>query len=100
MIVSDLVRSSFQFLDQPKKVLMTCTIVLVVGLIFDGTLFHLYGFYQQEDRLKAQIQAVQNETMTIQQQLEKTKDPQFVERLARDRFDMVADDELIFVFDE
>lgn len=100
MRITNLLRALLELLDEPRKVFVICTVLLVVGLVFDGSLFRLYGFYVQEDRLHAQIEATENELVSLKNQLTQARDPKFIDRLARERFTMVAEDELIFLFDE
>ncbi len=86
--------------NKPKSVFLFCAILMCVGFIVDGTLYRLYGFYAQEDLLRTKIHTTELEIIELRQKVLEARNPQFLERLARERFNMVGDDELIFVFDE
>lgn len=89
-----------EFLDHPRKVFAFCLASLVFSALFDGTVYRLYGFYMQEDRLRAQIAATELDLERVQLQVEQSRKPEYLERLARERFSMVGEDELMFLFDE
>ena len=100
MRLSLLFRVIADLFNQPKTVFLICTSVLGISFVMDGSLYRLYGFYMQEDSLRTQIAATENELESLQKKVAEAHGPQFLERLAREKFNMVGEDELIFVFDE
>lgn len=87
-----------KFLNHPSRVAISCLVFLVVYLILNGTVFRLWSLNRDFDRLTADIQKIQGETVRLQAQLKEAKDPSFIEKQARDRLDLVSENDLVFVF--
>lgn len=94
------ISSARAMLDYPKKIFIICALVAFFGLLFDGTFIRLWSLSQQQKRLRDQISQLKIQNSQLNVQLEKAKDPAYISRMARDRLDLVGDDELIFVFDD
>ncbi len=72
----------------------------MLNLVLDGSLFRLWSLHRDYDGLQSEIQAVKKQNDKLKGQLQKAKDPAFLEREARDRFDLVSEGDLVFVFSE
>lgn len=77
-----------------------CLAFVVLNAVIDGSLFRLYGLYQEHDRVAASIADIEKKNTELQARLRRAKDPAFLEREARDRFDLVSEGDLVFVFSE
>lgn len=67
-------------------------------LVFDGSLWRLYTLHhQQQSLVKERIEA-EIETERLQFQIQRARDPKFLEQQAREKFDWVEEDELVFLF--
>lgn len=86
------------FLNHPAKVAMSCFVFLCVYLILNGTVFRLWSLNRDQDRLTMDIQRLKQESSHLQVQLKEAKDPSFIEKQARDRLDLVGENDLVFVF--
>ena len=86
------------FLYRPRKVFWLCLCFVTLSLVFNGSLLRLYGLHRDYDRLAAQIISVETNISEMNQQLKMVQDPQYIERQARDRYDLVQENDLIFVF--
>lgn len=91
-------RALNEFLQHPPRVLWLCGVLLVLNLVLDGSLFSLW-------RLNIDLAQIQNETQIqstrsedLKLQLKRARDPAFLEKEARDRFDLVSEGDLVFVF--
>ena len=86
------------YFNSPGRVFISCLALAFVWLIGDGTLIHLWGTHKNADRLGQRIASYKAEIKSLEEQLELSNQPDFVEKKARDRFDLVGKDEIIFVF--
>lgn len=86
------------FLLSPQKVLWICAALLVLGLVFDGTLFRLWKLHRDLNQIQSDVVSLETRNRQLKSQLVKARDPQFMEREARDRFDLVSEGDLVFVF--
>lgn len=87
-----------RFLNQPSKVAMTCATFLVAYLVFNGTVFRLWSLDRDFNRLQADIEQINSDTLKLEGQLREAKDPAYIEKQARDRLDLVSENDIVFVF--
>ncbi len=93
-------RGLYELLQTPQKVIWICLGLLVLNLVFDGSLFRLYSLYRDQNQIQQQTVVVQQRNQELKARLNKARDPAFLEREARDRFDLVGEGDLVFVFSE
>ena len=101
--MDDVRRLSFKFrqlLNKPLKVAFICVVVFVLTLFVNGTLWRVWGLRRDQATIIEQIQSTQKHATLLDLQIKQAKDPSFIERQARDRQDMVSDNDLIFVFSD
>ena len=72
----------------------------MLNLVLDGSLFRLWKLHRDFNQLTTDITSLQGQHMQLKTQLTKAKDPAFMEREARDRFDLVNEGDLVFVFSD
>lgn len=89
-----------RWLSQPQKVFVTCVFVFIISLFLNGTLWKVWGLYRDESVIKDQIADTEKLSVKISSQTLQAKDPTFIERQARDKMDLVSENDLIFVFPE
>lgn len=87
-------------LQSPQKVIWLCLGLVVLNLVFDGSLFRLWGLHRDLTNIQENIQTLEQQNAKLKTQLQRAKDPAFLEREARDRFDLVSEGDLVFVFSE
>lgn len=90
--------SLHRFLQQPKKVFFFCLVFISLSSIFNGVLWRLWALHRDHDRRAVETLAAQDQILMLTKQLEQAKDPVFIERQARDRFDLADENDLVFVF--
>jgi hypothetical protein len=95
-----LFRGLNHLLQTPQKVIWICLGLIVLNLVIDGSLFRLWGLHRDFRNLQGEIETVGKQNEKLRIQLQKAKDPAFLEREARDRFDLVSEGDLVFVFSE
>lgn len=85
-------------LNSPMRVLLLCAAFGFLVLVLDGTLFRLWNLHRESKRIEASIARLTESSRILEVQIQKAKEIEFVERQARDRFDLVGEDDLVFVF--
>lgn len=87
-----------KLLDHPSRVFLLSLLFLAGSILFNGTLWRLWGLHRDEERIHTEIEATRGEISRLNRQLRQAKDPAFIERQARDRLDLVGEKDLVFVF--
>ena len=87
-------------LFQPRQILIYCLVFFFGSLLFNGTALRLWGLHRDQTRLVSEIEQLKLEKESVLHQIDQASDPYFIERQARERFDLVEDQDLLFVFNE
>lgn len=87
-------------LQAPQKVIWICLGLLLLNLVLDGSIFRLIDLYRDDAVIHKKIAALEKQTAELKGRLKRARDPAFLEREARDRFDLVSEGDLVFVFSE
>jgi cell division protein FtsB len=87
-------------LHNPMKIFIICLCFAVVSLLLNGGVFQLYKLHRDYDILKDQIVAAKVHISGLNKQLKMAKDPSFIEHQALDNYDLVDENDLVFVFSE
>ena len=77
-----------------------CLGLVVLNLVIDGSLLRLWSLHRDHNNIQEQITVLQSKNLELKSRLKRAKDPVFLEREARDRFDLVSEGDLVFVFSE
>ena len=77
-----------------------CLTLVILNLIVDGSLLRWWSLNRDYNLIQKNIQTLEQQNAKLKVQLHKAKDPMFLEREARDRFDLVSEGDLVFVFSE
>jgi cell division protein FtsB len=73
---------------------------MTLNLVLDGSLFRLWSLHRDEIAIEHDIRDLKQQNVELKKRLAGAKDPAFLEREARDRFDLVSKGDLVFVFSE
>lgn len=92
---SDLIRD---WLHSPTKIFFLCLLFLFSHLVVGGNFFNLVRLKKDEKVLNQQLIDVSSQILQLKAKIQQSKDPIFLENLAKDRLDMANEDELVFVF--
>lgn len=60
----------------------------------------MWSLNRDQTSIQEKIEILQAKNTELKNRLKKVKDPAFLEREARDRFDLVSEGDLVFVFSE
>lgn len=77
-----------------------CLGLVLLNLVLDGSIFRLVSLYQDSHKIEKDIALMEKKTAEMKARLKRARDPAFLEREARDRFDLVSEGDLVFVFSE
>jgi cell division protein FtsB len=89
-----------RFLQNPLQVFWVCLILVFVNSVLDGSLLRLWSLHRDSAQLQSQVLALKSENMKMKSMVKAASDPAFIEREARNRFDLVEQGDLVFVFTE
>lgn len=84
----------------PLKVFWVCVGLIVLNLVLDGSLFRLWSLRRDLTATQEKIEILKDKNLDMKARLKRAKDPAFLEREARDRFDLVSEGDLVFVFSD
>lgn len=87
-----------RLLMSPRKVLFTCLVFALAGILLDGTLYKMWELGVEKKSMQQKISETEISIKKLQKQIRMAHDPRFIEREARDRFDLVNKDDIVFVF--
>lgn len=87
-----------QQLYSPFRVLICCLSVAFFSLLFNGGLLNLYSLRRDFTHLNEQMDSVRAQTLELELQLKRARDPSYIEHQALDRYDLVEENDLVFVF--
>ncbi len=88
------------FLNRPVRVFWFCVCVLAANVLLDGSFLQLWSLHRDHHRLAGRIEESKGRLKNLEFRIQKAQQPQFIERQARDQFDLVKEGDLIFVFSD
>lgn len=95
------IHTVWNFLSHYKYLIVIVVGVFIVGVFDDNSFLRRWQYDAQISRLKAEIEYYEGKNEENMRQLkELNSDPKAIEKIARERYFMKADDEDIFVFSE
>ena len=89
-----------QILQRPKLVFVICFIMVFMSLVGDGSLFQLWRLNKDQQVLEHKIEKMTFKTADVEKEILKASDPEYLARLAVQKFDLVKNGDLIFIFAE
>ncbi len=85
---------------RPMQVFWICTVAATIGVILDGTAFRLWSLKRDHRLLAERIASGKVRNQQLKFRLQTAQQPDFIERAARDQFDLVKEGDLIFIFSD
>ena len=89
-----------KFSHQPLWTLIACLILLCAHLILDGTVLSLWQLYHNRQALENRIADLTHKNGQVERRLKKLSERPFLEKEVKDRFNMVGEEDIIFIFSE
>jgi cell division protein FtsB len=85
-------------LNSPSRILTYSLLFFVLTLSLNGTPLRLWGLHRDLDRLNKEIIKNHKDIKDLKVKIAQVSQPAYIEREARDRLDLVGEDDLLFVF--
>ncbi len=79
---------------------MACIGVAFFSIIFDGSLFQLWGLHRDQLLLESKVSQIIQSTEELNAKIERVSDPNFLELEVRDQLDYVRKGDLVFIFSD
>ena len=87
-----------KLLMSPQIILGACLILVIFHLITDGTAVKLWKLSQKKANLIDSINKFEKKSHEISLEIKKHYTPNYLEKLAMERFDMAGEEDMVFVF--
>lgn len=87
-----------RFFQCPGRVFFICVGFLLLTLVGQGSLWRLWNLHNEYARIQQEILLAQEKTKKLDLEIQKIKDPSYLERQARERLDLVSENDLVFIF--
>lgn len=88
------------YLFSPMVILFFCSIFFICSVVLNGNLFRVWSLNRDLTQLQEKTLTTKAQIKQIEINIQKTKDPTFLERQAREKLDLVNENDLIFIFSE
>lgn len=89
-----------RLLMSPRKIVFWCLIFALIGILLDGTLYQMWQLNSEKKNVEQKILDTKISINKLQKQIRMAHDPKFIEREARDRFDLVNKNDVVFQFND
>ena len=80
--------------------MVVCLIMVFLSLVVEGSLLQLWRLHRQSSLLQNKISEVEKISAKIKMKISRASDLRYIDQQARDRFDLVGKDDLIFIFSD
>lgn len=87
-------------LDSPLKVFLFCLGLFVFSLLSNGLWWRLWALQRDQQAIHLKIEMTQQRITELDKLLKQSQDIEFIERQAKERLDLVDENDLVFVFPE
>lgn len=84
----------------PHKVLWLSLAGAAIGVILDGTAIRLWSLHREHDAIEQRISDAKVRSKKMEFRIHEAQSPEFIERAARDQFDLVKEGDLVFIFSD
>lgn len=98
--VTQALRSLHLFFHQPYRVLIGCLVFVLCNLLFSNNLIRLFQLHHDKTLILEQMASLQTQITQLNSQIKTAKDPSYIERQALDLYDLINENDLMFVFSE
>lgn len=89
-----------ELMHRPMQIFWICLSVAFAGILLDGTAFRLWSLRRDHQMLSERIHQSKGRSKQLESRLRQAQQPEFIEKAARDQFDMVKDGDLVFIFSD
>jgi cell division protein FtsB len=87
-------------LERPALVFAICFVLVCSSLLLDNSLMQLWRLDNDKKSMHLEITDIHIQSQKMKKELLKAKDPEYLARIAVERFDLIKNGDLVFVFTE
>ncbi len=70
------------------------------GVVLDGTAIRLWSLHREQEIMLQRIIEAKARSKQLDFKIHEAQSPEFIERAARDQFDLVKEGDLVFIFSD
>jgi cell division protein FtsB len=89
-----------ELMHRPVQVFWICFAVAMAGILVDGTAFRLWSLKRDHRMMSTRILDARSRSKQLEFRIQKAQQPEFIEKAARDQFDLVKEGDLVFIFSD
>jgi cell division protein FtsB len=89
-----------ELIHHPTRVFWICAVLAGMGVVADGTALRLWSLHRDHELLTNRIEQAKVRTRQLEFRIQKAQSPEFIEKAVRDQFDLVKEDDLVFIFSD
>ena len=99
-MLGSVVAWSKDLFHRPTQIFWICVGLASIGVVLDGTAIRLWSLHREHDMILDRIAAAKTRSHKLEFKIHEAMQPEFIERAARDQFDLVKEGDLVFVFSD
>jgi cell division protein FtsB len=84
--------------NNPNKVLLICLGFMTLSLVSEGSLWRIYRLHKDKSQLNQKIEEEKFKIIKLGAEIKRLDEPQYVERQAREKLELLEKDDLLFIF--
>ena len=89
-----------ELLGRPVLVFWGIALLIFFQMVGDGTFLKMWNLYQSHKVLDIQIAEIKEKNVVLEQRIEQWASAKHLETQAKDRLNLVAKEDLIFIFSD
>lgn len=91
---------ALEIAHHPVKILWFALAGAAVGVVLDGTAIRLWSLHREHDQIQLRLVEAKTRAKAMDFRIHEAQSPEFIERAARDQFDLVKEGDLVFIFSD
>ncbi len=85
-------------LQRNRRIAIFVVIIALLAAMVGVSLYHIMTLRAEQAKLKAENKTLTEEKKDLEKELKKVNDPEYIEKLARERLHMIKKGETLYVF--
>lgn len=99
-MLGSIIESFKNLFHKPLHIFWICVALAATGVVLDGTAIRLWSLHREKEMVSQRIAEAKARSKKLDFKIHEAQSPEFIERAARDQFDLVKEGDLVFVFAE
>ena len=89
-----------QVLNRPLWVFFACLVLIFFNVVYDGTLLRMWNLFNSRKTLEKRLEKMEQKNFLVEKRLKKLSDSKFLEKEAKDRLNLIGEEDIVFIFSE